>query len=154
MDTRFKRFKSLIGERGQGSGRVTIWSEIGEMMECTDYAQLGKSNAIDWALEVAEGWMPYNIFSSHFVESERKVVHTCDTVLALLHDKCSICQEYFGPEGVFTLEQCGHSFHITCVAASSLVRRACIMCRSPISARFYELIGRQEVMPSEHEFNR
>ena len=38
VDTTMKRFKSLIGERGQGSERVTIWSEIGEMMECTDYA--------------------------------------------------------------------------------------------------------------------
>ena len=38
VDTTLKRFKSLIGERGQGYGRVTIWSEIGEMMERTDYA--------------------------------------------------------------------------------------------------------------------
>ena len=29
-----------------------------------------------------------------------------------------------------------------------------IMCRSPISARFYELMGRRDVMPSGHEFNR
>ena len=54
MDTTLKRFKSTIGECGQGSGRVSIWSETGEMMERTDYARLGKSNAIDWALEVAE----------------------------------------------------------------------------------------------------
>ena len=91
VDTTLKRFKSTIGECGHGSRRVTIWSDIGEMMECMDYARLGKRNAIDWALEVAEGWVPYNIFSLHFVESERKVIHTCDTVLALLQDKCSIC---------------------------------------------------------------
>ena len=154
VDTTLKRFKSTIRERGQGSGRVSIWSEIGEMMERMDYARLGKSNAIDWALEVAEGWMPYSIFSSHFVEAERKVVHTCDTVPALLQDKCSICQEHFGPEGAYTLGQCGHTFHITCVAASSLIRRACIMCCSLISARFYELMGRRDVMPPGHEFNR
>ena len=154
VDTTLKRFKSTIGERGHGSRRITIWSEIGEMMECTDYARLEKSNAIDWALEVAEGWVPYNIFSSHFVESERKVIHTCDMVPALLQDKCSICQEHFGPEGAYRLEQCGHTFHITCVAASSLIRRACIICRSPISARFYELMGRRDVMPPRHEFNR
>ena len=71
VDTTLKRFKSTIGERGHESKRVTIWSEIGEMMERTNYAQLGKRNAIDWALEVAEGWVPYNIFSSHFVESVR-----------------------------------------------------------------------------------
>ena len=103
MDTILKRFKSLIGERGQGSGRVTIWSEIREMMERTDYARLGKSNALDWALEVAEGWVPYSIFSSHFVKAERKVVHTYDTVPALLQDKCSICQEHFGPERAYML---------------------------------------------------
>ena len=84
VDTTMKRFKSLIGEHGQGSERVTIWNEIGEMMERTDYARLGKSNALDWALEVAKGWVPYSIFSSHFAEVERKVVHTCDTVSALL----------------------------------------------------------------------
>ena len=153
VDTTMKRFKSLIGECGQRSERVTIWSEIGEMMERTDYAQLGKSNALDWALEVAKGWVPYSIFSSHFAEAERKVVHTCDTVPALLQDKCSICQEHFGPEGAYTLGQCGHTFHITCVAASSLIRRACIMCHSPISARFYELMGRRDVMPPGHKFN-
>ena len=27
------------------------------------------------------------------------------------------------------------------------------MCRSPISARFYELMGRWDVMPPGHEFN-
>ena len=37
VDTTMKRFKSLIKERGQGSERVTIWSDIGEMMERTDY---------------------------------------------------------------------------------------------------------------------
>ena len=82
------------------------------------------------------------------------VIHTCDTVPALLKDKCSICQEHFGPDGAYTLGQCGHTFHITCVAASSLIRRACIICRSPISARFYELMGRRDVKPPGHEFNR
>ena len=110
VDTTMKRFKNLIRERGQGSERVTIWSEIGEMMERTDYARLGKSNALDWALEVAEGWVPYSIFSSHFAEAERKVVHTCDTVPALLQDKCSICQEHFGPEGAYTLGNVGIPF--------------------------------------------
>ena len=91
------------------------------MIERTDYARLRKSNAIDWALEVAEGWVPYNIFSSHFVESKRNVIHTCDIVPALLNDKCNICQEHFGLKGVYTLGQCGHTFHITCVATSSLI---------------------------------
>ena len=36
VDTTLKRFKSTIGERGHGSRRVTIWSDIGEMMERTD----------------------------------------------------------------------------------------------------------------------
>ena len=84
VDTTLKRFNRTIRERGQGSGRVSIWSEIEEMMERTNYARLRKRNAIDWALEVAEGWVPYSIFSSHFVEAEHKVVHTCDTVPALL----------------------------------------------------------------------
>ena len=47
VDTTLKKFKSTIGERGHGSRRVTIWSEIGEMMKRTDYARLGKNNAID-----------------------------------------------------------------------------------------------------------
>ena len=70
VDTALQKFKSIIGEHGHGSTSVTIWSDVAEMMDCIDYVQMGKTNGIDWALEVApEGWVPYNIFSSYFAES-------------------------------------------------------------------------------------
>ena len=124
------------------------------MMDCINYNQKRKSNGIDWALEVEEGWVPYNIFSSHFTESERKIIHTCDPVPAVLNDKCSLCQEHFSPEGAYTLGQCGHNFHTTCISESSMRQSVCPMCRCPISIRFYEVMGIRDVMPPGHEFNR
>ena len=76
VDTAMKRFKSLIREREQGSERVlliTIWSDIGEMMERTDYARLGKSNALDWALEVAEASDGCRTVSSHHILRRQSV---------------------------------------------------------------------------------
>lgn len=98
--------------------------------------------------------MPFNIFSSYFVEAERIVIHTCDPIPAFLNDKCSLCQEQFGPEEAYTLGQCGHNFHVTCISKSSTRQSVCPMCRSPISMRFYEIMGLQDVMPPGHEFNR
>src|SRR5579875_1227568 len=116
------------------------------MMERTNYHTKGGGNNIDWALEVEEGWMPYNVFSSHFTEVERKVIHTCDIGSELLMDKCSLCLEHFGPEGTYTLGHCRHTFHITCIIISSLAQFVCPMYRSPISRRFYKMIGLQHIM--------
>jgi RING-H2 zinc finger domain len=154
VESSLERFKNIIGQRGHEPTKVTIWGDIAEMMDRTNYYRKGKSEGIDWALEVEEGWVPYNIFSSHFVESERSIIHTCDPVPAFLNDKCSLCQEHFGPEGAYTLGQCGHNFHITCISESSMRQSVCPMCRSPISSRFYEVMGIRDVMPPGHEFNR
>ncbi|KAG0594500.1 hypothetical protein M758_UG082900 [Ceratodon purpureus] len=49
---------------------------------------------------------------------------------------------------------CNHKFHITCIAKAALNNKQCVMCRSPISSRFYEMLGLQHVMPPGHEFDR
>jgi hypothetical protein len=154
LEASLERFKKAIGDRGREPTEITIWGDAVEMMDRTNYHRKGTSKDIDWALEVEEGWVPYNIFSSHFVESERTVIHTCDPRPTFLDDKCSLCQEFFGPEGAYTLGQCGHNFHITCIAVSSMRQSVCPMCRSPISSRFYEMMGLRDVMPPGHEFNR
>jgi len=154
VETSLERFKNVIGQRGHEPTKVTIWGDVAEMMDRTNYHRKGKGNGINWALEVEEGWVPYNIFSAHFAESERRVIHTCNPVPAFLNDKCSLCQEHFGPEGVYTLGQCGHNFHTTCISESSMRQSVCPMCRSPISRRFYEVMGIRDVMPPGHEFNR
>ena len=154
VDASLMRFNRFIGLRGHEPTKVTIWGDLAEMMDRTNHHEKGENNGIDWALEVEEGWMPYNTFSSNFEESARRVIHTCDPAPAFLNDKCSLCQEHFGPEGAYTLGQCGHNFHITCISASSMRQSVCPMCRSPISTRFYEVMGIRDVMPPGHEFNR
>ena len=154
VEASVQRFKNTIGGRAREPTRNTIWGDVAEMMDRTSYYRNGKSTDIDWSLEVEEGWVPFNIFSSHFEESKRTVIHTCDPVPPFLNDKCSLCQEHFGPEGAYTLGQCGHNFHITCISESSMRQSVCPMCRSPFSTRFYEMMGLRDVMPPGHEFNR
>lgn len=154
LEASLERFKNTIGNGGRERTETTIWGDVQHMMDRTNYHRKEMSKDIDWTLEVEEGWVPYNIFSSHFMESERTVIHTCDPRPTFLDDKCSLCQEHFGPEGAYTLGQCGHNFHITCISRSSMRQSICPMCRSPISTRFYEMMGLRDVMPPGHEFNR
>ena len=154
VDTSLERFKNFVGVRGYEATNVTIWGDVVGMMDRTNHVRKEKEGDIDWALEVEEGWVPYNTFSSNLVESERRVISTCDPAPAFLNDKCSMCQNHFGPEGAYTLGQCGHNFHSTCISASSMTQSVCPLCRSPISTRFYEVMGMRDVMPPGHEFNR
>ena len=154
LEASLERFKNTSAKEGRERTECTVWGDVVEMMDRTNYHRKGMSKDVDWTLEVEEGWVPYNIFSSHFMESERTVIHTCDPRPTFLDDKCSLCQEHFGPEGAYTLGQCGHKFHITCICGSSMRQSICPMCRSPISTRFYEMMGLRDVMPPGHEFNR
>src|SRR5579875_2288208 len=124
------------------------------MMHRTNHFQNDKSGIVDWTQEIEEGWMPYNVFSSHLLDEEKHEVHTCDPALDFLKEKCCLCQNGFGPEGAIRLGQCPHTFYNTCIAEHSLRRSMCPKCRSPIHERFYEMMGLRHIMPSGHEFNR
>jgi hypothetical protein len=154
VNTSLEEFKKYERLREHEPTKVTIWGDVEEMMERTNFNRMGKDDDIDWSLEVAEGWVPYNSFSSHFVESNRNVVYTCDPPPTILKEKCGMCRYHFGPEGAYTLGQCGHNFHVTCIASAARGKSSCPICRSPISTRFYEVMGMRDVMPPGHEFNR
>jgi len=109
---------------------------------------------MDWASAIEEGWMPYNVFSSHLLEKEKTVVHTCNPAPDFLKETCCLCQYGFGPEGAIQLGQCQHTFHIKCVAEHCLRRSWCPLCNSPIHVRFYEMMGLRAFMPSGHEYNQ
>lgn len=50
--------------------------------------------------------------------------------------------------------QCRHTFHVTCIVKASLIRSVCAECRSPLSPRFYEMLGILEDMPPSHKYNQ
>lgn len=149
-----EKFEKYIGKGGHERTEVTIWGDVCEMMDRTNFNRAGKTNDIDWTLEIEEGWVPYNTFSSEMKEHERKVISTCDPPPKLLKEICIICQYHFGPEGAYTLGQCGHNFHATCLSKCALTKSTCPVCRSPITTRFYEVMGTRDLMPPGHEFNR
>ena len=124
------------------------------MMHRTNHSRNDSKENVEWASEIEEGWMPYNVFSSHLSEKERMVVHTCDPSPEFLKGKCCLCQNGFGPEGAIQLGQCPHTFHITCIAEHCLRRSNCPECRSPIHVRFYEMMELRHIMPSGHEYNQ
>jgi hypothetical protein len=123
------------------------------MLERTNHHSKDRSGKIDWTLEVEEGWVPHNIFSAYFLKENKVVIHTYDLVPEFMDNNCSLCQGPFGPKGAITLGQCRHAFHVTCIAQYSLRRSVCPDCRSPLSSRFYEMMGLWAVMPSGHEYN-
>ena len=149
-----QEFNEAAAKSSGDATKITIWHNIEEMMERTIHNTKNKGGIIDWALEVEEGWMPYDVLSSHLDETKREVIHTRKPSEEFSKEKCSICQHHFGPEGAFELGHCNHKFHITCIARASLMSRQCVICRSPISSRFYEMMGLQHLMPPGHEFNR
>ena len=63
-------------------------------------------------------------------------------------EKCTMCQEHFGPEGAYLLGTCGHPWHLACLAKFSLASRSCY-CKAPIHRRFYRSIGQKAFMPPE-----
>ena len=149
-----ERFNKYVGSQGHGRTEVTVWGDVEEMMERTNFNRKGKAKDIDWRLEIEEGWVSYNTLSSDFLEDDRKIISTCDPPPPVLKEKCIVCQHHFGPEGAYTLGQCGHNFHVTCISKCALTKSACPVCRSPISTRFYEVMGIRDLMPPGHEFNR
>jgi hypothetical protein len=98
--------------------------------------------------------VPHNIFSTHFLKENKVVIHTCDLILEFMDNNCSLCQGPFGLEGAITLGQCRLAFHVTCITQYSLRRSVYPEFRSPLSSRFYEMMGLRAVMPSGHEYNR
>ena len=81
----------------------TVWDDIDQMMHSTNHFQNDKSGNVEWTSEIEEGWMPYNVFSSHLLDKEKKVVHTCDRARDFLKDRCCLCQNGFGREGAIRL---------------------------------------------------
>jgi hypothetical protein len=90
------------------------------MLERMNHHSKDRSGKIDWTLEVEEGWVLHNTFSAHFLKENKVVIHTCDPAPKFMDNNCSLCPGSFGPEGVITLEQCRHAFHVTCIAEHSL----------------------------------
>jgi hypothetical protein len=64
--------------------------------------------------------MTHNIFSAHFLEKNKVVIHTYNPGLEFLNNNCSLCQGHFGLKGAIILGQCHHAFHVTCIAEHSL----------------------------------
>ena len=145
-----KRFET----HPKGTTEITCWGDMDAMFERLNHTKKEESLHINWALEVEEGWVPYNTLSAHIKDNEKTVVHASHTFLGILEGKCSICQGPFGPEGALTMGQCRHTFHVMCIIKASLVRSVCPECRSPLSSRFYEMVGTLECMPPSHEYNR
>jgi len=78
----------------------------------TNHFQNDKSRNVDWALEIEEEWMPYNVFLLQLLEKEKKVVHTYDPLPNFLKEKCCLYRNGFGPKRAIRLEQCPHTFYI------------------------------------------
>jgi hypothetical protein len=105
-----ERFKTINELHVGGPIEFTTWGDIDHMFQCTNHYTKDKSGNIDWSLEVEEGWIPHNIFSVHFLEEKKVIIHTCDPGPEFLNDNCSLCQGHFSPEGAITLGQCRHTF--------------------------------------------
>jgi hypothetical protein len=90
--------RKIFNRRLDGLTEFTQWGDIDQMMHRTNHFQNDKSGNVDWAQEIEESWMPYNVFSSHLLDEEKHVVHTCDPAPDFLKEKCCLCQNGFGPE--------------------------------------------------------
>jgi len=113
-----------------------------------------ESSHINWALEAKEGWVPYNMLLAYIKEFKKIVLHACDPNLRILEALCSLFQGHFGPKGTLTMGQCHHTFHVTYIVRASLICSICPKCRSPLSPRFYKMLGILEGMPPDHEYNQ
>ena len=154
VNASLERFKIISAQSISGPTECTTWSDINQMLECMNHHSKDRSRKIDWTLEVEEGWVLHNIFSIYFLKKNKVVIYTCDPTPEFMDNNCSLNQGQFGPEGAITLGQCCHAFHVTCIAEHSLKRSVCPEYRSPLSSKFYEMMGLQAIMPSGHEYNR
>jgi hypothetical protein len=119
-----EKFKTISERCIGGSTEVTTWGDIDYMFKQTNHYRKERSRNINWSLEVEEGWKPYNIFSTHFLEENKEVIHTCDPRAEFLYNNCSLCKGHFGLEGAIMLWQCHHAFHVE----HSLRRLVCLEC--------------------------
>ena len=85
--------------------------------------------------------MPYNIFSTHFLEENQDIIHIYDPGAKFLNKNCSLYQGHFGLERTITLGLFFHAFHVTFIAKHSLWQLVCLECQFLLSTRFYKMIG-------------
>jgi hypothetical protein len=117
-----KRFKT-INERCIGrSIEFTTCGNIDHMFQCTSHYMKDRSKSINWNLEVEKKWVLHNIFSMHFLEENKVVIHTCNLGTEFLTNNCSLCQGHFSPKRAITLGECCHAFHVICIAKRSLMQ--------------------------------
>ena len=153
MNASLERLKIISARLVAGSMEYTIWDDIDQILERTNHYLKDRFGKIDWTLDVEEGWVLHNIFSARFLKKNKVVIHTYDQALEFMDNNCSLYQGMFGLEGAITLGQCCHAFHITCIVEHSLRWSVYPECRSPLSSKFYKMIGFWAVMPSRHEYN-
>ena len=154
MNTSLERIKIISTRLVGGFTECTTWEDIDQMLERTNHHSKDRLEKINWTLEVEKAWVPHNIFSTHFLNDNKVVIHMCDLAPEFMDNNYSLHQGSFGQEGAITLGQCCHAFHVTCIVQHSLRRLVCLDSRSPLSSRFYEMIRLRAVMPSGHEYNR
>jgi hypothetical protein len=78
VENSLARFKKVYYEHLRGSTEITCWGDMDDMFERLNHTKKDDVAHIDWALEVEEGWVPYNTLSAHIKEKEKRVVHACD----------------------------------------------------------------------------
>jgi hypothetical protein len=142
VHTSLKRLKIISKWRIGGSTEFTHWGDIDHIFQHTNHYTKDRSGNIDWDLEVEEGWILHNIFSTHFLQENKVVIHTYDPGLEFLNNNYSLCQ------GNIAMPSKSHA-----LAEHYLRQSVCPECRSSLSAKFYKMMGLQSVMPLGHEYN-
>ena len=153
MNASLKKFEIISTRPIGGPMECTTWGDINQMLEHMNHHSKNRIGKIIWTLEVEEGWVLHNIFSVHFLKENKVLIHTCDLALEFMDNNCSLCQSPFGPKGAMILGQYCHAFHITCIVEHSLRWLVYLECWSPLSSRFYKMMGLRVVMPSGHQYN-
>jgi len=82
------------------------------MMEWLNHTKKGGLRDNDWADELEEGWVPYQMLSAHMNKKDKHGTHSFDVGHKMLSGVYSICQYGFGPEGAITMGHCSHTFHV------------------------------------------
>ena len=134
---------------------VTHWADEAKMMERLVHNKDNRKGAVNWAIEVGEGWTPYPVKTASLDPNSKAVVHPGYPPEWMMDEStCALCCEGFGPEGCFQLGTCGHRYHVTCLTRCAVQNRRCVYCVAPLPQRLYELFGIAHRMPYGHEYNR
>jgi hypothetical protein len=115
VHTSLKRLKIISKWRIGGSTEFTHWGDIDHIFQHTNHYTKDRSGNIDWDLEVEEGWILHNIFSTHFLQENKVVIHTYDPRLEFLNNNYSLCQGHFGLQRAIILGQYCYAFQVTCI---------------------------------------